>query len=130
MSSAALGDEIDLAGAVDASTDSQVGVAHEAELLAFAEAVVTQDADVESTRFSLRAAVGEEAAAKAAEVVAAFTGLTRVADAIGIPVDEPMLEASLERSVQLDIVGYAGAANSDLAVERAIVEVRSMSDLM
>jgi hypothetical protein len=63
-----------------------VDVAHAAELVAFAEAVVSRDAArIAKAREALRALLDEAQLADAAAVVSAFHGFVRIADAIGIP---------------------------------------------
>ena len=64
------------------------GVTHGEELLAFAEALaVGDDASLDRARRSMVEAMGVAAFVEAAGVAAQFTGIVRVADATGIPVD-------------------------------------------
>ena len=63
-----------------------VDVAHAAELMAFAEAVVERDdARIARARAALLPMLGGAGLVDAAATVAAFHGFVRVADAIGIP---------------------------------------------
>lgn len=79
------GRQVDVAG-VTQGFDASVDIAHLAELVEFAEAVVARDAPRTAlARAALRAALGEEGLADAAAVVGAFHGFVRIADAIGIP---------------------------------------------
>ena len=79
------GKQVDVAG-VTRGFDDSVGIAHAAELVDFAEAVVLRDAArTDSARRKLLSALGEAGFADACAVVAAFHGFVRIADAIGIP---------------------------------------------
>ncbi len=109
--------EVDLDTAIGSGDPAESGIAGGAELLAFAEAAV-QGAPLAESRRALIASVGMDGAAQAAATVAAFSGLVRVADGTGIPIDEGLASASAEIRVQLDLDSFAGAANSDL---RAVV---------
>ena len=79
-------------GIVDGCSGS--GVAHEAELLAFADAALAAAGDVDETRSVLAAALGSEAMTDAAAVIAGFDAITRVADGSGIPLEPPKAEAT------------------------------------
>ena len=59
-------------------------------------------------------AVGVEAAGQAAATVAAFSGLVRVADGTGIPIDDGLASASTEIRDELGLAAFNGAANTDL----------------
>lgn len=89
------------------------GVAAGAELLAFAEAAVTRE-PLDGLRAALIDAVGMEGAGQAAATVAAFSGLVRVADGTGIPIDDGLASASIEIREQLDLHSFNGAANTHL----------------
>lgn len=79
------GKEVDV-GRVTRGAEENVEVAHAAELIEFAEAVVLNDAPrVDAARTSLRGLLGDAGLVDAAAVVAAFHGFVRIADAIGIP---------------------------------------------
>ena len=96
--------EVDLDTAIGSGDPAESGIAGGAELLAFAEAAVT-GASLDGPRSALIASVGMDGAAQAAATVAAFSGLVRVADGTGIPIDEGLASASAEIRVQLD--GFA-----------------------
>lgn len=73
-------------GRVTRDTGHDVDVAHAAELIEFAEAVVLGDrARIDAARKALQGLLGEAGLVDAAAVVAAFHGFVRIADAIGIP---------------------------------------------
>jgi hypothetical protein len=66
-----------------------LGVAHAGELLAFADAAVSFDANTTATaRDALLACMDEAAMIDAAAVIAGFNGITRIADATGIPLED------------------------------------------
>ena len=66
-------------------------------------------------RDALIGAVGMEGAGQAAATVAAFSGLVRVADGTGIPIDDGLASASTEIRDRLDLDSFRGAANTDLS---------------
>ena len=72
--------------AVTTGFQQGVAVPQGAELIEFAEAVVSRDATrMASSRVALHAALGDAALVDAAAITAAFHGFVRIADAIGIP---------------------------------------------
>ena len=89
------------------------GVEGGAELLAFAEAVVRGE-PADPRRAALVAVVGPDGAGQAAATVAAFSGLVRVADGTGIPIDDGLASASAEIRDQLGLGSFKGVANTDL----------------
>ena len=89
------------------------GITGGAELLAFAEAVVRGE-PVDDLRATLIEAVGPHGAGQAAATVAAFSGLVRVADGTGIPIDDGLASASAEIREQLGLGAFNGSANTDL----------------
>jgi hypothetical protein len=67
----------------------QLGVAHAGELLAFADAVVSFDTHrIAAAREAVVACMDEAAMIDAAAVIAGFNGITRIADATGIPLED------------------------------------------
>ncbi len=114
-SSDAIGLDVDLA-ATTGKLDDGGGVPDGAALVAFAEAAVkAESVDLERLRHDLLAAIGPEATAHAAATVSAFSGLVRVADAIGIPIDDGLAAVSVDHRAELGLEEYGGAANSRLA---------------
>ena len=78
---------------MDGATDT--GVPHWAELLALVDATVARDvAAANAARAALVAAVGEAAMIDAAAVIGGFDGITKVADATGIPLEPAKAEVS------------------------------------
>jgi len=88
-------------GIVDGSGGS--GVAHERELLAFADAAIDPSQMAAEQGAALAACAGREAMRDAAAVIAGFDAITRVADATGIPLEAPKAEASVEWRDRLGI---------------------------
>lgn len=79
------GKALDVRG-VTQGFDAGVDIPHAAELVEFAEAVVSRDEDrTTHARAALRRVLSEAAFVDAAAVVGAFHGFVRIADAIGIP---------------------------------------------
>jgi len=87
---------------------SDTGVPHAAELLAFVEAALSFDeSKIGPARAALVAAMGEAAMTDAAAVVAGFNGITRIADASGIPLDAEPRERSASWRSALGIDAFA-----------------------
>lgn len=109
-SSEAVGDDARLDATVGVAV-ADVGVEHGDALIAFAEAAVNGDA-LDELRVKLVEAVGAAGAGQAAATVAAFSGLVRVADGTGIPIDDGLASASVDIRKDLELFAYNGAANS------------------
>jgi hypothetical protein len=87
---------------------AEVGVAHARELLAFAHAALEFDAVTMATpRAAALTAVGEVALIDAAAVIGGFNGIVRIADAMGIPLEEAKAADSAEWRLSLGIDRYA-----------------------
>ena len=92
--------QVDLNSVTD--TSKAAGVAHADHLLALTEATIEgQWLELADLRTRANAEMGEQQTTDALVVAAAFNGITRVADATGIPLDdntaattEPMREAT------------------------------------
>ena len=82
-----------------------VGVDQAAELLAFADAAV-RGPGLDAARAALVAALGEAAMVDAAAVIAVFDGITRIADATGIPLEEYKAKDSADWRGPLGIDGF------------------------
>ena len=81
-----------------------VGVAAAAELLAFADAAVQRDDEaVLLSRNSIVTVLGESAMLDAAGVIGGFDGITRVADATGIPLEPAKAEQTADFRMTLGI---------------------------
>jgi hypothetical protein len=80
------------------------GVAHGAELIAFAEALVAHDEPALATaRAALVGAMGAAATVDAAGVASNFERMVRIADGTGITLDGPMARASDELRAELGL---------------------------
>lgn len=84
---------------------------HEAELLAFADAVVGGGDCLAESRSRLLAAVGRDALIDAAGVIAGFDAITRVADGTGIPLEAPKAEATADWRERLGIDAFWAMKN-------------------
>ena len=78
----------------------------------FAEATLNPEADVAAARADCVGALGEDATAQAASIVACFDGINRVADATGIRLDPETAQGGGNKIIQE--LGYEelGAARS------------------
>ena len=85
---------------VDGSTDT--GVPHADVLLAFADAVNAGD-DITARRERVVAQLGEAAMVDAAAVIAGFDGITRIADATGIPLEPAKAEQTADFRKELGL---------------------------
>ncbi len=110
-SSKAIGEEAELGGTVGMGDGA---VPHGAELIAYAEAATRGSDELAQARDALRTAVGDEGLVRAAATVGIFNGLVRVADSIGIPLDEGTRAASGGFRERLGLNAYSGASNTDL----------------
>lgn len=89
------------------------GVPHGDKLIAYAEAIVGTDRSaLDSARAALADALGDVAVAGAAAIAANFTKNDRVANGIGIPMDEMLLKATEDIREQLGLNDYKSAENT------------------
>lgn len=88
--------------------DSPAGVAHENVLIGIAEAVVAWDwGRLEQLKRDGVATLGAQETADAIGVACAFNGITKVADATGIPLDESTSEQTIEMRDATGIDAFA-----------------------
>ena len=85
--------------------ESETGVPHGALLGRFADAV--HAGAFETEREEMRTALGEEALADAAATVAIFSAVVKVADGIGIPLEDFKAETSAKFRKELGIAAFA-----------------------
>ena len=111
-SSEALGDEAELSVAVG---DGHGGVEHGELLARLAEAASRGSEDLAAIRGLLSNVLCPDQFVEAASTAGIFNGLVRVADAIGIPLDDGTLRASGDFRELLGLDDYAGARSTDLA---------------
>jgi hypothetical protein len=84
---------------------TNTGVPQAQELAAFADAAIGAEAKaLDQAREALVRTIGVEAMVDAAAVIGGFDGITRIADATGIPLETPKIEqtADLRDVLQLD----------------------------
>lgn len=98
------GNTVDLRGVTDKGVVT--GVEHEGALSDLVEALLDGDADLERARRRASAIMGEQKCADALTVACAFNGITRVADATGIPLDESTAAATVEMRAETAIDAF------------------------
>jgi hypothetical protein len=87
---------------------AEVGVPYARELLAFADAALAFDT-MPTQRAAALTAVGEAPLVDAAAVIGAFNGIVRIADAMGIPLEDAKAADSADWRASLGIDRYAAA---------------------
>ena len=107
-----MGEDADLAATTGGDAAAS-GVPAGAELVAFAEAAVRGE-PLDEVRAAVIAAGGAEGAGQASATIAAFSGLVRVADGTGIPIDDGLAAASATIRDELGLNEFKGADNTDL----------------
>ena len=91
----------------------EIGVEGGAELLAFADALLSTDAPaLDDARQALDDRLGPAAVAAASIIAANFSKNDRIANGIGIPMDRHSLEATREVREALGLNDYRSAVNS------------------
>lgn len=100
------GQDVDLKGVIgDAAGDG--GVAHGRVLVAFAEAVLGEDAQcLADARQTLRGVLGDAALVDSAAVAAGFNAIDRIADGTGIPIDDERLAPTADFRKELGIDAF------------------------
>lgn len=102
--------------------DSDPGVDHASHLLLLTEAAIgSQWQQLAAIRDDAAAAMGEQVMVDALAVAAGFNGITRVADATGIPLDPTTQEVtgSMRAETGIDAFDYAAkSARYDLTIEQ------------
>ena len=84
--------------------DPHSDVPHGGVLLAFADAVLGRDAaSLTRAREAARLAVGDAGVSDAAAVIGGFDGITRIADATGIPMEPEKVTLTADFFAALDI---------------------------
>ena len=106
------GQSVELA-VVNGERRGDAGVAHGARILAFTEAVMGRDERVlAEQRTALSEALPPVAFVDVCAVIGAFNVVDRIADATGIPLDEPLMMMSGAVRGELDLARFASAANT------------------
>ena len=105
--------DIDLQGINGDADSAAQGIEFGAELMRFAESVATRDpAALQASRQALLAAAGPAVLVDAAGVAANFQRMVRIADAIGIPVDNMETDIGKEVRNVLGIERFSSAQNT------------------
>ena len=106
------GEEVDFEN-VNGLGEHDGGVAHGRLLVAFTEAVMHDDAEaIGASRSALEAELGAAGVVDSAAVIAMFNVVDRIADATGIPIDEPMGEARYGVGEELGMMELTPEARS------------------
>ena len=106
MSGELAGERYDLHAVTAGAAAAPVGVPHERELVALAEAELAE------ARAQALAALGPESFVAAAAVASNFERMDRIADATGIPLDAPLDAISADMRAELGIDAFGSAANT------------------
>lgn len=105
--------EIDIQGVDGDESGAARGIEFGAELMRFAEAVAERNQEnLESTRQRLQDRAGTEALVDAAGVAANFQRMVRIADSIGIPVDDMHSEVGQQVRADLNLERFPSAQNT------------------
>lgn len=102
--------EVDLSGVLGDASSAAVGIEHGELLLAIAEGVAARDYEkLTHTREQLELAADGATVVDAVGVAANFQRMVRIADSIGIPVDERSLAPSEDIRNQLKLNEFTSA---------------------
>ncbi len=94
--------------------DTDPGVDHADHLRALTEAAIdSRWEELATIRKAAAVAMGEQAMVDALTVAAGFNGITRVADATGIPLDPPTQETTVAMRAETGIDTFDYAAKSE-----------------
>ena len=105
--------EADLAAVTGDVVGESSGVAHGAELVRFAEAVLgADDGELARAREALLEAVGSEGLVDAAGVVGNFKRMVRIADGTGIPLDASLELMTQDLRDDLGLGRFGSASNT------------------
>ncbi len=104
--------DVDLAGLVDSK--KPIGVPQGEALLQFADALIgsATEGDLEEARRRVAAEVSPEGLVSAAIIAANFSKNDRIANALGIPLEEQFIRDSEDFREQLGINSFPSARNS------------------
>jgi hypothetical protein len=105
--------EIDIQGINGDGEAAATGIKFGEELMSFAEALAAgESAPLSSSRDALLAKAGAEVLVDASGVAANFQRMVRIADSIGIPVDNMETELGQQIRKELGISSFASAKNT------------------
>jgi len=104
---------IDLQMVNGSSASDAQGIPFANELARFAEAIAQRDtAKIKRTRDKLVKVAGDTVMIDAAAVAANFQRMVRIADSMGIPIDEKNIEAGAGIREELELSRFASAQNT------------------
>ena len=107
------GADVDLSGVLGDTEGAAVGIEHGELLLGIAEGVASRDYDkLADVRARLEAVAGGETVVEAVGVAANFQRMVRIADSIGIPVDDRSLQPSEDLRQELKLNEFKSARNT------------------
>ena len=107
---------VDLQMVNGSSASDAQGIAHANELASFAEAIAQRDAaKIKRTRDALAEVAGDAIMIDAAAVAANFQRMVRIADSMGIPIDDKNVEAGADIRQELELGRFASAQNTPSA---------------
>ena len=104
--------QVDLQAVNGDAESAAVGVEFGPELMRFAESLAARDDDLEDRRQALLETAGPAVLVDAAGVAANFQRMVRIADAIGIPVDDRSGEMGRRVRAELELERFPSARNS------------------
>ena len=98
---------------INGESTTSDAVPYSNELMAFATAVASRDeAELTSMREALLQVAGAEVLVDAAAVAGNFQRMVRIADSIGIPVDEQRMQAAQPSIDQLNLRRFSTSENT------------------
>ncbi len=107
------GTDVALSGVLGDVEGAAVGIEHGALLLGIAEGVASRDYDkLADVRARLEATAGSAVVVDAVGVAANFQRMVRIADSIGIPVDDRNLQPSEDLRANLKLNEFSSARNT------------------
>ena len=105
--------EIDIQGIAGDGSSAATGIEHGRELMIFAEALAQRDSTaLSAARDALYEQAGTEVLVDAAGVAANFQRMVRIADSIGIPVDDMTTELGQQVRADLNLTTFNSARNT------------------
>ena len=113
VSAKTTGTSINLQGVVGNADGAAIGIQHGELLMRFAESIARRDEpQVTEYRQAILDAAGAEVLVDAAGVAANFQRMVRIADSIGIPVDDMNSELGQSVREELGITRFRSAGNT------------------
>lgn len=105
--------EVDIQGINGDADSAAMGIAHGTELMHFATAIAQRDESaMPAARRALLASAGPAVVIDAAGVAANFQRMVRIADSIGIPIDDMSMEVGVQVRAELGLERFASAQNT------------------